>query len=183
MADDTAWLALLRGINVGGHRKVPMAELRELVTGLGRREVRTLIASGNVVFRGADDDEATVVAELEDAIAERFGFEVPVVVRRLPELEALLDDDPFPDAEQKLVHVHFLREPVPAAAAAALEAAAGEVVPEAAVVRPREIVVHYANGSARSAIGPILSRRLRADDPGTARNWNTVTKLVAMLRE
>ena len=179
MTGTAAWLALLRGINVGGHHKVPMAELRDLVGGLGLTEVRPLIASGNVVFRGPDRVEAELADELAAAIEDRFGFPVPVVLRQRDELEATAADNPFPDAEPKLVHVHFLAEPLPVDLVEGLDLE--DLAPEAAVVRGREIVVHYANGSARSTIGPALTRRLGGHDLGTARNWNTVGKLVDLL--
>lgn len=96
------WTALLRGINVGGHRKIPMAELQGLCTELGWAPVRTYIASGNVVFGSAESPEATKVAgvaqqltgqltkQLTTAVAQRFGFEVEVVIRSQEELDGII---------------------------------------------------------------------------------------------
>uniref|UniRef100_UPI0011789D76 DUF1697 domain-containing protein n=1 Tax=Brachyspira hyodysenteriae TaxID=159 RepID=UPI0011789D76 len=77
----TRWIALLRGVNVGGHRKLPMARLREVVADLGHRDVATYVQSGNVVFTGPDDEPEEVAAGLEDGLARAFGFGVRVVLR------------------------------------------------------------------------------------------------------
>lgn len=74
----TRYAALLRGINVSGHKKVPMAELRTLLTELGHADVRTYLQSGNAVFSSASGDEDALTAQLEQAIEERFGFAVRV---------------------------------------------------------------------------------------------------------
>ncbi|HSZ44148.1 MAG TPA: DUF1697 domain-containing protein, partial [Streptosporangiaceae bacterium] len=108
-------VALLRGINVGGKNKVPMAELRDVVTSLGHTGVTTYIQSGNVLFTASEDDTAKLAAALEAAIAEAFGVRSPVVVLSREDLVRVLDTNPHPEEPNpKLVHVVFLNaEPPP----------------------------------------------------------------------
>ena len=91
------WIALLRGINVGKAKRVPMAELRGLLEGLGYTNVATLLNSGNAVFRAQGRSAASVAAAVEAAIAKRFGFEVPVVIRTAAELKAIVRENPLGD--------------------------------------------------------------------------------------
>src|ERR1700744_2741722 len=107
-------LALLRGINVGGRNKVPMADLREVVTALGHTGVSTYIQTGNVLFDTAGPDTAKLAAELEAAIEERFGIWASVVVLTRDELAEVLAGNPYPDEpDPKLVHVAFLNTEPP----------------------------------------------------------------------
>src|SRR5579862_2902066 len=108
-ADMPTHVALLRGINVGGHNKVPMAELRELVAGLGHDDVATYIQSGNVVFSAAGKDSPALASALEKAIAARFGFTIRVVVLSRAELAKVAADNPYTaETNPRLVHVVFL---------------------------------------------------------------------------
>ena len=112
----TRYAALLRGINVSGHKKVPMAELRTLLTELGHADVRTYLQSGNAVFSSASGDEDALTAQLEQAIEERFGFAVPCLIRNGPYLASVADACPFPAAalEGKQLHVTYFDRPVDA---------------------------------------------------------------------
>ena len=102
-------VALLRGINLGGRNKVPMAELRDVVTSLGHTGVSTYIQSGNVLFTTAGDDTAKLAADLEAAITKAFGVRSGVVVLSRDDLARVLDTNPHPEEPNpKLVHVVFL---------------------------------------------------------------------------
>jgi uncharacterized protein (DUF1697 family) len=90
------WAALLKGVNVGGNRKLPMVELKALVEALGYTDVRTLLASGNVVFDCAEDGEA-IEKRLEQALGT-LGLDTDVVVRNFVDIERVISADPFPDA-------------------------------------------------------------------------------------
>jgi uncharacterized protein (DUF1697 family) len=175
-----ARLALLRGINVGGHHAIPMAELRELAATLGLVEPRTYIQSGNLLFRGdAPADE--LERRLGRAIEERFGFAVPVVVRSAEQWAGYLEQIPFPEAaeaEPNLVMLALSRSPpAPDAVQGLMERAAeGERVREAGGV----LWIHYAGGSARSRLTPALLDRL-VGSPVTTRNVRTVRKLNELL--
>src|SRR6266581_7474288 len=107
-------VALLRGINVGGRNKVPMADLREVVTSLGHTGVSTYIQSGNVLFSTAEDDTAKLAAALESAIEGRFGIWSSVVVLSRDELTRVLAANPYPhEPNPKMVHVVFLNAELP----------------------------------------------------------------------
>ncbi|MET8677918.1 DUF1697 domain-containing protein [Streptomyces sp. NPDC004647] len=176
----TTYVALLRGINVGGHKKVPMAALRELLTELGHGDVRTLLQSGNAVFTSAEKNRAKLVAGLEQALADRFGFEVRCIVLDTAELRAVADRNPFPPGSfepSKLV-VIFLTGPVDPGKLSGLDPEA--YLPDEFHPGEREIYVHCPNGLGTSKLMPALGK-VRLGVEGTARNWNTVTKLLAMM--
>ncbi len=173
-------VALLRGINVGGKNQLPMAELREVGTALGWKDVQTWIQSGNLVFRAAGQPSALERA-LEAAIAEHFGIEIPVMVRTAREWQTCLGENPFPKAsasEPGLVMLALSKAPLAGGAAAALQgrAANGERVQEAGGA----LWIHFPEGSGRSRLSPSLMDRL-AGSPVTTRNWRTVVKLGELL--
>src|SRR6478672_11923307 len=122
----TGYAALLRGINVGGHRRVPMAELRALMTDLGHADVRTHLQSGNAVFTSAETDEQALAAQLERAIEARFGFAVDVLVRDHAYLAGVVGACPFPAAtlESRQLHVTYCSGPLDGSRLAALDTAA-----------------------------------------------------------
>lgn len=167
----TVYVALLRAVNVTG-TALQMTELKVICEGLGLADVKTYIQSGNVLFR-SDDGEEAVAAKLDEALARRFGKKPGVMVRTTDELGAIVENIPFPDAKPNFLLVHFLPETAPAGALEDLVAPDGEE----AVVRGREIWVHYPNGSGRSKL------RLKAIKPATSRNLNTVRKLAELARE
>ena len=170
------YVALLRGINLGARNRVPMAELRAVLSDLGYEDVRTLLQSGNVGITSPKSAKA-VREELEGAIAERFDVETVVVLRTRKELEALVEANPLGDVadEPKRLQVWFLTGKPRAAAVKELEAA--DVAPEVIAVAGKEIHVWHAEGIQRSPASKVLER---ADlgAIGTARNWNTVEKLL-----
>src|SRR5699024_10141493 len=100
---------LLRGINVGTGHQVPMAQLRELLTGLGHADVQSYLRSGNVVLTPAPGTESDLEHTTSAAIGERFGFDVPVVVRTAEQLRDVIASNPYPDAaaEPTTLHVTF----------------------------------------------------------------------------
>jgi uncharacterized protein (DUF1697 family) len=175
-----ACVALLRGINVGGAHKVPMAELRPLCEALGWQEVGTYIQSGNVVFR-AGAAAAKLEADLESAIERHFGFAVAVIVRTALQWRALAAANPFPDAARDAPNrvMIALSKHAPAAdAAAELQARArdGERVVQAGGA----LWIDFPAGAGRSRLSPAVLDRL-AGSPVTMRNWRTVGKVNALL--
>ncbi|MFD9499146.1 DUF1697 domain-containing protein [Streptomyces sp. NPDC060035] len=180
----TMYAALLRGINVSGHRRVPMAELRTLLTELGHGDVATYLQSGNAVFSTASGDENTLAAALEKAIEARFGFPVDTLVRPASYLAAVADDCPFPAAELegKQLHVTYFDKQVDPARFAPLDAAAFR--PEEFRLGERELYLYAPDGLGRSKLAVALARpALTKGLIGTTRNWNTVVKLVEMTRD
>lgn len=168
-------IALLRGINVGGHRRVPMAELRALVASLGYAEVASYIQSGNLVF-GATADESSIVVTLEGAIEDVFGFAVPVIVRSAEEMAGVAAAHPLVDtaAHPRRAMVAFLDRVPEVDLATVIEAEA--YLPDRFVASGREVYLDYPDGSARSKLTHSLLEGT-LDVRATIRNWNTVTKL------
>jgi uncharacterized protein (DUF1697 family) len=182
----TTYAALLRGINVGGHRKVPMAELRSLLSDLGHRDVRTYLQSGNAVFTTDDDApaEEELTTAVEDAIEKRFGFRVDCLVRDAEYLAAVVDACPFPAAELegKQLHVMYFSEPVGPERFAALDQAA--FLPEEFRLGDRALYLYAPEGLGKSKLGEALNRpALFKGIVATSRNWNTVVKLAEMTRD
>ncbi|HTA16068.1 MAG TPA: DUF1697 domain-containing protein [Solirubrobacteraceae bacterium] len=177
-----AQIALLRGINVGSHNRIPMAELRDLLSELGYGDARTLVQSGNIVL-SSDASPEQLERKLEQEIAGRFGVETPVIVRTRDELAAVVERDPWGDlaADQpKLYQVSFLsEEPDPEAMR---NITAVEVSPERLVLVGREIYAWHPGGIQRSKLARLLSDK-RLGVTATARNWNTTTKLLEMADE
>ncbi|MGW0791147.1 DUF1697 domain-containing protein [Streptomyces sp. NPDC002911] len=180
----TMYAALLRGINVSGHRRVPMADLRTLLKELGHEDVATHLQSGNAVFRSAAGDESDLAVGLERAFEERFGFPVDCLVRSGAYLAAVAEACPFPAAELegKQLHVTYFDQAVDAARLASLDADAFR--PEEFRLGDRSLYLYAPDGLGRSklavALGrPAVTRGLVA----TSRNWNTVAKLVEMTRD
>ncbi|MET9970663.1 DUF1697 domain-containing protein [Streptomyces sp. NPDC006356] len=177
----TTYAALLRGINVGGSRKVPMADLRTLLTGLGHSGVRTYLQSGQAVFTADHGDEDSLAAELASAIEKQFGFAVDVIVRDHAYLRAVADNCPYPAAElePKQLHVTYFSAPVDTDRFAEIDQPA--YLPEEFRLGDRALYLYAPNGLGRSKLAEILSRpRLNKGLIATSRNWNTVVKLVEM---
>ena len=167
-------ISLLRGINVGGNKKIRMAELKALYESLGFSNVTTYVQSGNVVFDADSADAPAQIASIEAAIAEHFGFDVTVLLRTADELRRILDNNPFPAAEAKYLHVLFLSTMPDPAAAEALNVPVA--IGEDWLLAGREIYLHYPNGSGRSKMtGAFFERTLGL--AGSARNWNSVNAL------
>jgi uncharacterized protein (DUF1697 family) len=172
--------ALLRGINVGGHNRVPMADLREACERLGWSEVETYVQSGNVVFAASGGPKALESA-LEKMIAEEFRCEIPAIVRAAADWPRYLAANPYRKAAEEApdrVMMLLTKKELAAGAAEALRerATAGEQVEAAA----GSLWIHYPGGVARSKLTPALIDRL-AGSPATARNWRTVLALAEML--
>lgn len=171
--------ALLKGVNVGGNRKLPMAELNLLVERLGYGAVRTLLASGNVVFDAAGD-AAEIEARLEAALAD-IGCKTDVLVRDAAEIAAVIAANPFPDAaadHPSHLIVSFHREPFPTERiAVALEANSG---PERLAAVGRELFADYPYNIGDSKLDRAMAQA-KFPRLATGRNWNTVLKLRDLL--
>ena len=181
-------VALLRGINVGGNNKVAMAGLRDVVASLGHADVSTYIQSGNVLFtahNGGAQDATALAADLERAITEAFGLKLRVVVLSRAELAQVISDNPYQaEPNPKYVHAMFFpAEPgqeVRESVAAAEQQAADKGGRDEATVVGRTLFLHTPDGYGRSELATRLARSRGAVADGTARNWATVTKLLAL---
>ncbi len=166
------FVVLLRAINVGGTGKLPMSDLKRLCEKAGFRNVRTYIASGNVVAE-RDGSEAEAKAALEAELRVHAGKPVGVIVRTAAEIAKVAAANPFPDRAANYTVATFLDR---APAHDALKDAKGQANEEMRL-GAREIYVHYPDGMGRSKL------RIPAARDGTARNMNTVAKLAAMAAE
>ena len=166
------YIALLRAVNVGGTGKLPMAELRAICASVGFQDVRTYIASGNVVLR-SESTAVQVKAALEAALARYAGKPVGVLVRTGAEMAAILAANPFPKAAPNRAVVIFLDGAPPADTLESLRHLKDEQV----MPGKREIYVHYGDGMADSKL------IIPAAKNGTGRNLNTIANLVAMAAE
>ena len=170
------YAALLRGINVGGKNKLPMQELAELFAGAGCRNVETYIQSGNVVFQASAALAKDVPSFVSEAIEQRFGYRVPLILRSGPELAKVVAGNPFlrRGAAEKELHVYLLADQ-PAAA----ELDAQRSPPDEFVLKGREIYLRLPNGMGRSKLtNAYFDAKLKT--VSTARNWATVLHLAAM---
>jgi uncharacterized protein (DUF1697 family) len=176
----TTCIALLRAINLGGHNAVPMADLRDLLTRLGFRDVRSLLQTGNLVFQSDGPDGARLERLLEVEAKKRLRLETDFVVRSAPEWRTLIKRNPFPRAAQSdpahLV-VMFLKDASDTKGVKALQTA----ITGSEVVRAvgKQLYAVYPDGIGRSRLtNAFIEKKLGTR--GTGRNWNTVLKLGAL---
>jgi uncharacterized protein (DUF1697 family) len=182
-ADMTTFIALLRGINVSGHRPVPMQKLAATCAALGLTNVATHLQSGNVVADAVQDDAVELRGRIETAIHEAFGFPVVVLLRTAREMEAITASNPFAAAaaeNPRLVHVTFLSGPPSPEAVARLQARSFD--PDAIHVAGSEAYLHCPGGYGRTKLSNTLLEKALVVT-ATTRNWCTVTHLATMARE
>ena len=174
----TAFVSLFRGINVGGHHKVRMSELKELHEALGLKHVLPYIQSGNVVFESEDvDDGMQLQQRIEDDFEKTFGFHAHVIVRTSVELDEIIERSPFQhqqDKESKWIAILFLAtSPAMGAQEDLRKAYSG---PEEIFILGKEVYIYYPESIGRSKLShSLLEKKLKT--VGTARNWNTVLRL------
>jgi uncharacterized protein (DUF1697 family) len=172
------WIVLLRGVNVGGANRLAMADLRKLVTTLGHSGVSTYIQSGNVVMTSSRTDRATLAAEICDGIRTTFGPVVSAVLRTPDELRAALEANPFTAAQDETrVLITFLSATPSPDDVARLEP--DRFLPDRFELVGSDLYGYYPNGAGRSKMTlDYFEKRLHVK--GTARNLNTVAKLIEL---
>jgi uncharacterized protein (DUF1697 family) len=180
-----SWIALLRGINVGGSKKLPMAQLRDALERTPCTSVTTYIQSGNIVFDHPKTARGKLQAMLETAIERAAGFAVPIVPieraagyavpivkRSSAELGAIIENNPYPRVEPTRLHVAFLPEAPDKKAVRGIDREA--FAPETFVAAGPNVYLHLPNGMGKSKLGQRLGM---FGTDATVRNWNTVLKL------
>jgi uncharacterized protein (DUF1697 family) len=175
-----AAVSLLRGVNVGGHHKVAMEELRKLYESLGLRDAQTYVQSGNVVFRTDARDFTRLSKRIADAIEQEFAFRPGVILRTAAGLRDVIAANPFAsrrDLDPRKLLVQFLASEPPADARERILRIESE--PEELRMAGRELYIYYPNGMARPKVAWTLIERI-LQTPCTGRNWNTVGKLLEM---
>ncbi len=173
-------ISLFRAINVGGHNTVKMDALRELYTRLGFRDVQSYVQSGNVVFSTPAQDLARLRKRIEAAVVETFGVSTNIILRTPADFRSVIANNPFAKRagiEPNKLHVNFLSgDPAPGVRERLSQI---KLAREELHLDGRELYMYYPDGMGRSKLTPVaIERALKTS--GTARNWNTVTKLLEM---
>ena len=176
-------VSLFRGINVGGHNKIRMDDLKKVHEDLGLQDVVPYIQSGNVVFKSNSIDTAQIRTQIKESVEKTFGFSVEVLVRTADELQEIIANNPFAgqsDKESKWIVVLFLAaRPGDTAQEDLRKAYTG---PEEIFVRNNEVYIYYPDGIGRSKLtNTLLEKKLKT--VGTARNWNTVLQLQNLIEK
>jgi uncharacterized protein (DUF1697 family) len=174
------YIAMLRGINVSGHKIIKMEQLRAAFASLGFNNVKTYIQSGNVVFEAAGGSAAGLAGKIERKILRDFGFSVPVSLKTLKEMEKVIKNNPFPKdpaIDHSRLHVTFLSGDPPKTALEQLQPLAATL--EQFRIIDREIYLHCPNGYGNTKLSnAAIEKKLSVG--ATTRNWKTVTTLLAM---
>jgi uncharacterized protein (DUF1697 family) len=174
------YLALLRGINVGGKNKLLMHDLSQMFSDLGCEDVRTFIQSGNVIFRASPALSVRIPGLIAAQIAKTFGYRTPVVLRTAEQLGDVIRNNPLlePGAAEETLHVLFLADLPSPDLVGKLDP--HRSTPDAFIVRGREVYLHLPNGVARSKLtNDYFDSKLATTSTG--RNWRTVTKLFELI--
>jgi uncharacterized protein (DUF1697 family) len=171
------YIALLRGINVGGHRKVPMADLRQLLTNAGLENVQTYIQSGNVIFQSSDLNAEDIKENIQKAIAALFGFDVPVLIKTRVDLKTIFDNCPFPE-DRKTNSYFTMLSTKPKDELVKL--ASKKTYPDEEYIILNDCIYFYAEkGYGRAKFNLKLFER-KLNVIATARNYKTMLKLLSL---
>jgi uncharacterized protein (DUF1697 family) len=173
-------ISMLRGVNLARHHRIRMDALRALYESLGFDGVQTYIQSGNVIFRTGTRDLTRLARRIETAFEQAFGFHSDVILRTTAEMREVIAGNPFasqPGLEPAKLVVTFLATEPPDGAQQKIEAI--PTSPEELRLRGRELYIYFPNGMGRSKL-PLTQIGKALGSPGTARNWNTVLKLLAL---
>jgi len=175
------YIAVLRGINVGGHRKIPMDSLRKEVDNLGYKNVKTYIQSGNIIFTAADHCSDLEIAErIENTILTTFGFEVPVIVRSSDELQQAATENPFLSIENiaiESLYLIFLKQTPTAEALKTIKTYA--YTPDQFQIIKKNIYLYIPGPYHKTKLSNIFFEK-KLGISTTTRNWKTVLKLAEM---
>jgi uncharacterized protein (DUF1697 family) len=175
------WIALLRGINVGGKNLLPMKQLVSLLEALGCSDVKTYIQSGNAVFRSDEHDATLLSNTISREIKSKHGFQPQIILLTLTEVEKAIAANPFPEVEHepKTLHLFFLAAPPDDPDLNGLEEARAES--ERFELLKKVFYLHAPNGIGRSKLAAKAEKLIGV--PVTARNWRSIQKIVEMARE
>jgi uncharacterized protein (DUF1697 family) len=180
-----AIISLLRGVNVGGYHKIKMDALREIYESLGLKHVKTYVQSGNIVFTTEAREWAQFATRIESAIESAAGFRPGVMLRTAAEMREIIARNPFADRagiEAAKLAVIFLGGEPSAESRERIAALNKGGYPEEVYSQGRELYMYFPNGMGRPKL-PVAQVERAVKIPGTARNWNTVTKLLAIAEE
>jgi uncharacterized protein (DUF1697 family) len=174
------YIAFLRGINVGGHKKIKMADLRLLLEGLGYKEVMTYIQSGNVIFNSLEEDREKLENQISETIKDHYGIEVPVLVKTRTEINKILGSNPYNDPEDLASNkIYFVllqeipqKEDIEVTSAIIFEN-------EKFIITPECVFIRYDLGAGKAKCGiNFFESKLKI--AATSRNYRTMTKLLEL---
>ena len=171
------YISMLRGINVSGHNKIKMEELKNLYETLGFSNVQTYIQSGNVVFKSSDTNISKLINKIEQKIKKSFSFYVPVLIRTKNDLQKLIANNPFTKKDSSKLYITFLSD-------TPIQSAVDEItkikdISEEFIISGKEIYLFYPNGYGKSKLtNNYFERKLKLS--ATTRNWKTVNKLLEL---
>jgi uncharacterized protein (DUF1697 family) len=174
------YISILRGINVGGNRKILMADLKSMYEDLGFSDVTTYIQSGNVIFNTSITNPAKLEEIIKNSIAKNFGFDVPVIIRSIEEMQQVISENPFlnnADFDPKKLYVTFLSEPIDMVHENNI--IPQDYLPDQFKILGQHIYVYYAEKiSSSKLIQSLFEKQYKVT--ATTRNWNSVNKLVEL---
>jgi uncharacterized protein (DUF1697 family) len=173
------YIALFRGINVGGHSKLPMTDLVEILTAMGAHEVKTYIQSGNAIFKHEEVDTLALVTKIESGVNDRCGFTPKVLILTAEELDRAMDENPFPvpEGDASTLHLGFLAAEPGVVNVEKLTSLKTES--EHYCLTPKVFYLYAPDGVGRSKLAAAAEKIIGVDM--TDRNWNTVIKIKEML--
>jgi len=171
-------ISMLRGINVGGHAQIKMEALRELYASLKFYDPKTYVQSGNVIFKTSEPNQKLIAARIQQAVQRKFACRPEIILRTTAELRAVVSNNPFPGHAQrepgKLLVSFLATQPAKEAAEKLLVFAD---LPEELHLAGRELYIYFPNGAGQSKL-PWSRLDKTLQTAGTARNWNSVTKIL-----
>ena len=175
---------MLRGVNVSGHRKIKMADLRQALTQAGFKGVTTYIQSGNIILEEEEGKETVVENKLRSLIKKEFGHEVEVIVISPEYLQSIIDNNPFildkPEEDIKKLYITFLKQAPDDLSLDSLDR--DKFLPDRYALDDRVIYIRFAEGAGKSKMNlKFFEGKLKVS--GTSRNWRTVNKLLRMSQE
>jgi uncharacterized protein (DUF1697 family) len=176
-------ISMLRGVNLGGHHKIKMDALRALYESLKFEDPRTFIQSGNAIFRSKEKNTAALAKKIQTAIERTFGFRPEVILRTPDELRNAIAATPFPahrNLHPSKILITFLAADPGPEAQSTLRTLKG--YPEELHLKGRELYIYFPNGAGKSKL-PWSKVDKLLQSTGTARNWNSVTKMLAIAEE
>lgn len=179
----SVWISMLRGVNVGGHHKIKMDALRALYVSLKLEDPRTYVQSGNVIFRTREKNSALLAKKIQGAIERKFEFRPEVILRTVEELRIATAANPFAGRQDiepgKLLVTFLAAEPGPQSHDKLADL---KDYPEELHLMGRELYIYFPNGAGKTRL-PWSSVEKLVGTPGTARNWNSVTRMLQMAEE
>jgi uncharacterized protein (DUF1697 family) len=177
------YISILRGINVSGHKMIKMEALRKMYESLGFKNVKTYIQSGNVIFQATKATTAGLAKEIAKKIQKESGFEVPIIVKEVKELESVFENNPFVNKRREdlaKLHVTFLSEKPEASNIEKINA--GNYAPDEFIIENDAVYLFCPNGYGNTKLNnTFFENKLKVT--ATTRNWKTVTELVNIANE